>query len=145
MGILFVCEPLSEHGLAQYGDALHWGYTEHDALQYFLKNIKAISGTSIPRVVVRPHPSEFSGKYDWVKHENPSFVIIGGKETLLDEVAQCDVVVGCESMAMVVGLIAGKRVISCIPPGGNACSLPHSEIENLSAIIGDYKANEQTL
>ncbi|MGB1984427.1 MAG: hypothetical protein ACPHOH_03080, partial [Porticoccaceae bacterium] len=43
--------------------------------------------------------------------------------------------VGCESMAMVVGLLAKKRVISAIPPGGRPCQLPQPAIENLQQLV----------
>ena len=37
----------------------------------------------------------------------------------------------CDTMAMVVALAAGRRVISAIPPGGRPLSLPFSEIERV--------------
>lgn len=132
--VLFVCEPLSEHGLREFGDERHWGYTEYDALRFFFENIHAL-GQVVDRVVVRPHPSEPAGKYDWVMDEFGAHVVVGGKKNLLQEVAECDVVVGCESMAMVVGLLAGRRTISCIPAGGKKCTLPQPEIESLQNLL----------
>jgi hypothetical protein len=132
--VLFVCEPLSEHGLREFGNERHWGYTEFDALRFFFGNIHAL-GQRVGRVVVRPHPSEPAGKYDWVTDEFGAHVTVGGKATLLQEIAESDVVVGCESMAMVVGLIAGCRVISCIPPGGTPCVLPQAEIESMQDLL----------
>lgn len=132
--ILFVCEPLSEHGLKEFGDPLHWGYTEFDALHYLFSNLHAL-GSPIARVVIRPHPSERPSKYDDIAGQLGSLAHVGGKKSLLTEIAECDVVAGCESMAMVVGLVAEKRVIATIPPGGNPCSLPQTEIEFLQQII----------
>jgi hypothetical protein len=127
---LFVSEPLQEHGQREFGNELHWGYTEFDALRYFLSNIDLL-GVPVRKVVVRPHPSEPADKYDWVSSEYGSTVVPGGKRTLHEEIADCDLVVGCESMAMVVGLVAGRRVVCCIPPGGRPCALPQPEIESL--------------
>ena len=59
----------------------------------------------------------------------------GGAKSLMHETVEADVVIGCESMAMVVGLLAGKRVISCIPPGGKPCQLHHSEIEHMHNLV----------
>lgn len=132
--VLFVCEPLSEHGLREFGDERYWGYTEYDALRYFFQNLHAL-GKPVDRVVVRPHPSEPGDKYDWVSDEFGSYVVPGGDRTLLEEIAESDVVVGCQSMAMIVGLIAGRRVVSCIPPGGKVCALPQSEIESLQSLL----------
>jgi hypothetical protein len=131
--ILYVCEPLREHALREYGNERHWGYTEEEALQYFLANLN-ILGAPIGRIVIRPHPSEDPNKYDWAREVHDLPIINGGAMTLVEEVSACDVVVGCESMAMVVGLIAGRRVVSCIPPGGRPCALPHPEIESLQIL-----------
>ncbi len=137
--VLYVCEPIREHALLQYGNERYWGYTEEDALNYFMNNINAL-GCSVNSIKVRPHPSESRNKYDWIKAQHPSLVIeIGGDKTLLEEIAESGVVVGCESMAMVVGLIAIKRVISSIPPGGKSCSLPQSAIEHLQVLIASDK------
>ena len=131
VSILFVCEPLSEHGLLEYGDALHWGYTEFDALRYFFKHIDSVISGRLKDIILRPHPSEPPDKYNLVCTQFNLPISIGGKKPLIEEIASCDVVVGCESMAMIVALLVGKRVISCIPPEGGRYSLPHKEIENL--------------
>jgi hypothetical protein len=132
--ILYVCEPLREHALREYGNERHWGYTEEEALRYFLTNLHVL-GTPVDRIVIRPHPSEPSGKYAWASQEFHLPIVSGGAMTLFEEVAVCDVVVGCESMAMVVGLLADRRVISCIPPGGKPCALPQPEIESMQNLM----------
>ena len=132
--ILYVCEPLREHALRQYGDERHWGYTEEDALRYFLTHLDAL-GTPVERVVVRPHPAESPDKYAWAEQKFDLPIIRGGDRPLFEEIVDSDWVVGCESMAMVVGLLAGKRVLSCIPPGGRLCTLPQYEIEHLQTLV----------
>jgi hypothetical protein len=132
LSVLYVCEPVSEHMKRQFGNERHLGYVEHEALAYFLAHTSAL-GQPVGRIVIRPHPSEVAGKYDWARAAHGLPVAIGGGETLLQEVVDCDVVVGCESMAMVVGLLAGKRVVSTIPPGGRPCVLPYPEIQHLAA------------
>lgn len=131
LSVLYVCEPVREHSERQFGNARHLGYVEEEALVYFLEHANAL-GEPIERIVIRPHPSEASGKYDWALAQFNLPLVHGGSQTLLQEVVDCDVVVGCESMAMVVGLLAGKRVVSSIPPGGRACMLPYPEIERLN-------------
>jgi hypothetical protein len=133
LNVLFVSAPVREHGLREFGNERHFGYTEEDALRYFLSNLH-IFERSIGRIVIRPHPSEPLHKYDWVKEEYQLPIVNGGNRTLLEEIVESDVVVGFESMAMVVGLLAGKRVISCIPPGGNASTLPQPGIEHLQLL-----------
>jgi hypothetical protein len=145
--VLFVCEPLSEHGLQEFGDPMHWGYTEFDALRYFFSRL-ALLGSPVAGAVIRPHPSEKPGKYDDLARELQVTaripVRVGGAQPLLKEIAQCDVVAGCESMAMVVGLIAGRRVVSAIPLGGRHCSLPHLQIETLHEPAPGSAQNSKT-
>jgi hypothetical protein len=132
--ILYVCEPIREHALHEYGNERHWGYTEEEAMQYFLENLE-ILGAPIKHIVIRPHPSEVPSKYNWAAKQFDLSIISGGKNPLLEEIVASDVVVGCESMAMVVGLLAGRRVISCIPPGGRPCNLPQQQIEYMQTLL----------
>ncbi len=131
--VLYVCEPIREHASLQYGDERYFGYTEEEALIFFLEHIHVVDD-SIDQIVLRPHPSEHRDKYDWVLQTFP-FVKLGGEKPLFEEIIASDVVAGCESMAMVVGLLANKRVISTIPFGGRACSLPHSKIEHIQQLL----------
>jgi hypothetical protein len=132
--VLYVCEPIAKHALTKYGDERYWGYTEHDALQYFLENISVLN-EPVKKVIIRPHPSEPIDKYSYVRKRFPDLIELGGSMTLLEEISQSQIVVGCETMAMVIGLLGQRRVISCIPPGGKACSLPQKEIEHISQLI----------
>ena len=134
ISILYVCEPIREHAYLQNGDELFWGYTEESALKYFLENIKFLR-LDIALITIRPHPSEDLDKYQWAKTLAPGIINFGGNKTLVQETIDADVVVGCDSMAMVVGLLAGKRVISCIPPGGNPLQLPQAKIEKMHELI----------
>jgi hypothetical protein len=132
--ILYVCEPIAQHSLLQFGNEHHWGYTEHEALSFFLNNVSAL-GRYIGSITIRPHPSEPKDKYDRLRNLYSLTLVHGGQKTLLEEILESDIVVGCDSMAMVVGLLASKRVVSSIPPGGRECQLPHKNIENLQELI----------
>lgn len=134
VSILYVCEPVRECAYLKYGNERHFGYTEEDALKYFLENIESLH-LDIAHITIRPHPSESLDKYQWVKALAPALIRFGGTKSLMYETVAVDVVVGCASMAMVVGLLAGKRVISCIPPSGNPCQLPQSEIEHMQNLV----------
>ena len=134
ISILYVCEPIRDHAYIQNGDEFFWGYTEESALKYFLKNFECLQ-LDIALITIRPHPSEDPNKYQWAKTFAPELIKFGGNKSLTQETIDADVVVGCESMAMVVGLVAGKRVISCIPPGGNPLQLPQAKIEKMHELI----------
>jgi hypothetical protein len=134
--VLYVCEPIADHALAQYGNERHLGYTEYDALRFFLTHLSAL-GKTVESITIRPHPSEREDKYHWAVGLTSLPVEFGGNNSLLQETLNSDIVVGCESMAMVVGLLAGKRVISTIPPGGRPCQLPHREISYMQELLRD--------
>jgi hypothetical protein len=131
--VLFLCTPMMVHEQKR-------GYTEFDALRYFFSNRSAL-GQPIASLVIRPHPSEEMDKYAGMVKEFGSGARLGGDKPLLREIAESDVVMGCGSMAMVVALIAGRRVISAIPPGGLASSLPQPEIESLQTLVRNASAH----
>ena len=60
--VLYVSENISEHNRTMHGDERYWGYTEFDAIEYFLENLGVLG--QIDEVVIRPHPSDRGGKYD---------------------------------------------------------------------------------
>ena len=138
--VLYVCDPISEHALLVYGNERYWGYTEEEALQFFLDNIPAL-GSPISAIEIRPHPSESKDKYDWVRRTNSLVTGTASNKSLIEQIQEADVVVGCASMAMVVALLAKKRVISSIPPGGMACVLPQAEIEHMQVLITKYQGS----
>ena len=133
LSILYVCEPIREHALKQHGNERYWGYTEEDALNYFLANIN-LFGEDITNITIKLHPSEKQGKYDWLINKFNLPISID-QSNLIESVANSDIVVGCESMAMVVALIAEKKVISSIPKNGRKCVLPHSNIIHLQDLV----------
>jgi len=139
ISVLYVCEPVSAHALRRYGDARHFGYLETEALSFFLANLCAFE-KPIATIRIRPHPAEPADKYSWVSTEFNLPIEICGQRGLIEEIADCDVVVGCESMAMVIGLLAGKPVFSSIPPGGTPCRLPQPQIVHFRDLVQSERA-----
>ncbi len=135
---LYICEPIQEHAFFQHGDKNYWGYTEFEALNFFLDNTDVFFEI-IDEIWIRPHPSENPEKYNWVMDDKKQKIRITRNTQLFEEIAQANVIIGCESMAMVVGLLAEKRVISSIPLNGRPCSLPFSEIEYLHKLVHNKK------
>jgi len=132
--VLYVCEPIREHTLLQYGNERFWGFIEEEALIFFIDNLSALK-VNIKEIRIRPHPSEQPEKYNWVHKKSNLNIVISAQKSLIEDIATANIIVGCESMAMVVGLQAGKRVVSSIPPGGKVCGLPQSEIQHLQKLI----------
>jgi len=132
--VLYVCEPIKEHALQQHGDERYWGYTEDDALSYFFEHFNLL-GVEASKIRIRLHPSEPVGKYDWVLNNGTQRVTISKEPDLLQDILASDVVAGCTSMAMYVAVLAKKRVVSVIPPGGEPCSIPCKEIEHMQTLV----------
>jgi hypothetical protein len=146
--VLYVTEPLRDDALALYGDEMYWGYTEEQAVRYFLTNVRALA-PDLARIVIRAHPQEHRQKYEWAIEEFALPIVCERESTLLQQIVDSDTVAGGATMAMVVALLAGKRVVSCIPPGGwgKIPPLPHPEIERLEdllARVGDPEAAGET-
>jgi hypothetical protein len=129
--VLIVTEPVSEHAVTSYGDTLHFGYTEFDAIALMFERLpKLLDGNELEQIVVRPHPSEPLQKYEYLVSNSQGLPVVVRKDVdLLDEVLGSSIVIGCETMALVVALAAGCRAVSCIPARGRACELPHDAIE----------------
>lgn len=115
--VLFVCENISGHGRLRFGDERKWGYTEFEAIEYFFARIDDL-GTEVDRVVLRPHPSDEPGKYSAIAAAHAPLAELSTGRPLLQEMAEADIVVGCESTALVAAVRAGKRVFCSVPPGG---------------------------
>jgi hypothetical protein len=132
--VLFLSENISEHARLRYGDERYWGYTEFDAIKYFFENINAL-GERITTVVIRPHPSDLPRKYSQVVDTYSGIAQLSDGGPLLKEIVKSDIIVGCQSMAMVVGLLAQKKVVSCIPPNGHNFCLPYKNISYLREMV----------
>jgi hypothetical protein len=136
--ILYVCESIKKHALMKFGDELYWGYNEDTAIDFFFFSLNA-NKTNVYEIVLRPHPADELNKYDWVVDKYQNYNIkIGGKVSLIEEIANSSIVIGCSSMAMVIALQLGKKVQCSIPPGRGICNLPFKEIEfirNLDNLI----------
>ena len=131
LSILYICEPILEHAEAGLQNMVPFGYTESDALMYFANWVSQMARTP-KNITIRPHPSEAIGKYDWVKNVFKCPICFGGEKKLVQEIYENDMVVGCESMALVVALFLNKPVFSSIPPGGKPSCLPFDGIKNLA-------------
>jgi hypothetical protein len=124
--VLYVTEPTSLVAERATGDPLGWGYEERAALRGYLERLAVAPPAELR---VRRHPAEPAEKYAPLLAEFGVDPSPGG--SLAEDIAWADTVAGCDTMAMVVALAAGRRVVSVIPPGGRQLSLPFAEIERL--------------
>ena len=103
------------------------GYTEFTALAYLLNNLDKLQA-QVSNVTIRLHPAEALDKYDFFLSKFDLPVSISENESLIVDISSAKTVVGMDSMALVIGMIASKEVIFCIPPQGKPSRLPHTDI-----------------
>lgn len=109
---------------------------EFDALEYFFLHMDELFHSPVAEVRLRPHPSDPPGKYDrWLDSPRTFEISIDVRPELEQSIAWADVVVGCQTMAMVISVESGKRVICSMPPWAPHCALPHEEIEKMALMF----------
>jgi hypothetical protein len=128
--LLYVLEPIRQ--VWGTGDQLG----EFQALDFFIKNINLLVVGEHLLIKLRPHPSDSIGKYSqWIESQKNLDISLDNSLTLAESIAWSDIVVGCQTYAMVVALAAGRRVICSIPPSVATCVLPQTEIIKLADLI----------
>jgi hypothetical protein len=129
--VLYVLEPI-RHAWADCSDSAG----EFQALDYFIRCGRHLGLDGSTEIWLRPHPSDPPGKYDaWVARHADWNIGMDSNVSLSQSIAWADTVVGCETYAMVVGLIAGRRVVSTLPPRAPRCRLPMKNIIHLREIV----------
>jgi hypothetical protein len=121
--VLYVMEPMrTDWGRGVAG--------EWQALDGFMSQRVAAGIPPGAPIRLRPHPSDDTGKYGQWLARHPQ-VVLDDSPTLAGAISRARWVVGCESMALVVALAAGRDVISSLPIWAPPCRLPHAGIRRL--------------
>ena len=128
--VLYIADNIEDACLASFGDPSYLGYNECEAFEFFMDNINLLE-KQIDSIYLRPHPSDNVSKYQIIISKYKNVLIEKSGKEIKEIINQYDVVVGTESMGMIVGILANKKVYSCIPPKGKQCRLPHDEIIHL--------------
>jgi hypothetical protein len=136
--ILYVCEPVFDDVKLLTGNGNAWGYNEFELVSDFLKNLEKMDGV-FKKAIVRLHPNESQDKYDALMAEYTGQipVEISSVEirSIEEDCSRAEVIVGVESMALVIGLHFGKKVFSCLPENiKKKCHLPHQEIQHIRSV-----------
>jgi len=130
--ILFLMEPIR----SKWGEVGIPG--EIQALRYLIENMQLLGFRGNSKITVRPHPSDPKGKYEyWNSFYSWRQVSVNSNDTLSSLISAAEVVVGCQTYAMVVALAAGKKVISALPRSAPSCVLPHREIIHLTELAAE--------
>lgn len=127
-GILYLLEPIPDNS---------WGVgirnSEFIALDFFVENLMHISPNAHIPIRLRPHPSEPTGKYNrWISTHSHLNLELDKYSNLSVSIANADIVVGCQTYAMVLALASGRKVFTSIPAWAPDCVLPYKEIVKIS-------------
>jgi len=108
---------------------------EFQALDYFLSQLFLLGLDETCEIRLRPHPSDPSGKYDeWIVKTKMANVSLAPHESISEAIAWADIVAGCESFVLIIGLKSGRKVVSTLPPWANKIRLPHKGIIRLNKL-----------
>ena len=111
-------------------------YTELKCIKYFIKNLEKLK-FKFNKIQIRPHPSENLLKFSKIKKLS-SKIFISKKNDIYYDILSNDYIIGINTIALVLGLIANKKVISCIP-GIKKCKLPHKNILSFKELINEKR------
>ena len=135
--VLYVFEPDSEHRrcLKESGaDAHLLEYDELSAFSFFIHCLSFFP-YDISHIILRPHPSEDPLKYQHLVSNMPISIFMSVNHSLVDDLCESDIIVGCQSMAIYIGAMCGLEAYSSIPPNGGECILPTQNIKMLRDLL----------
>lgn len=124
--LLYILEPiLYDWGMGKPG--------EFQALDYFVLMLPMLDLPANVLIRLRPHPSEQEGKYEnWIKAHSELNVKIDDSINISHSISRAEWVVGCHSYALIIALMAGRKVFSSLPPWAPSSKLPHKGIMDLA-------------
>ena len=108
-------------------------YNSEQCIKFFFDNLPFFK-TKIKKITIRFHPREKIRKFRWMTNF-PNKILISKNKHVFDDILENDIIVGINTVALVLGLIAKKKVISCIPKIKNKCDLPYKKILDFKNII----------
>jgi len=128
--ILIITEPIKEKIIGNDSSL------EFIAIEYFMSNLNKINlSNKKVEMHLRPHPSEPSDKYNFLRVQYPTVEInISKSNKLYEDIAWADLVVGMNSFALTVALSSKVPTMSILPPESKDCVLPYKEILHLRNI-----------
>jgi hypothetical protein len=128
--ILYLGSPISKNSISNFNNKNYFGYTEKDSIDFFFKKIKKGIYKNYS-VRFRPHPSEKPKDYKWIieKYGSENSISISNNFELYKDIFESNLVVGCNSMALVIAAIAcNKKSINAIPFKNIKNNLPYKKI-----------------
>lgn len=123
--LLYVLEPMrTDWGRGTQG--------EFQALDYFVDCLPRLRLPPETVIRLRPHPSDAAGKYDrWIAGHRNLNIQLDGTISIAQSLGRSAWVAGCESFALILALMAERKVYCTLPPWAPSCRLPHEGLVHL--------------
>jgi len=118
--ILILSTPIIKDAKLKFNDPMYFGFTEFDAIKLAINKIKNLN-FQFKKIVIRSHPSESPKKFRGFIKKN---IFISKEKDILKDISSSYIVIGYNSMAMILAKIMKKKVFSCIPKGKIKNTLP---------------------
>lgn len=123
--LLYVLEPVR----ADWGRGIPG---EFQALDYFFSRLPELGLPAEAVIRLRPHPSDPNGKYSrWIDLHPEMNIRLDTSLSITESLGRATWVAGCESFALVLALMAGRKVYCTLPPWAPLCRLPHGGLIQL--------------
>lgn len=134
--ILYVSEPVYDDLKKIYGNGNLWGYNEFDVLKEIVSFTPTFKQLGFTRLVIRLHPNEKKDKYLEIlrgfEGKTDFEVSVSTNKSLEEDILGSQMVLGMESMALVIAILAGVKAVSYLPRSSiKKCSLPHKELSKI--------------
>ena len=122
--VLFISEPINVKNIHSRIIKNTARLTEYDVFKECLDSIRN-TNTSL---ILRKHPSEKISKYDGIIKKY-KIKVIRSKKNLSEDFARSKVIVGMESMVLVLAHLCGKKTIRVVPKRPKTNIFPYKEIQ----------------
>ena len=129
--ILFLSEPIKA-SMNSFGDENDFQFNEFEVFETLVA--KLAKNHFDKSLTVRLHPAEKKTKYDRYikKFQHLLHIKKSRNSNIISDLAQSELVVGIDTVALVIALLCRKKVISYFPDPVHHGTLPHTGIINLS-------------
>ena len=125
---VFMCESRNANSSIEQNPVID----HSEGLKYFFEMLSSI-GENNSRILIRPHPADLGNDYKVYVPINFPLVKVSSEYNLIKTLRRADIVVGCNSMALVIAESVGKRVYSAIKKPSSTL-LPIAGIKPLSEL-----------
>ena len=129
--ILYVTEPTSKVKNNQW-KLNKYDYDEFSSLIFFLNKIKFIYKNF--KIRLKTHPAENPKKYNYILKKYNYNIQINKTSNLINEIKNSEVVVGCNTLALYLAIVAKKNVLCSIPTKQRSL-LPFKQIKYLRNLV----------